>query len=207
MKLLVVDDHPLVRMGISSILSSNEDISELLEADSIASALAIIANKKPNIVLVDLKLGLQNGLELVEKAKKMNSDAKFIILTSCLLKEDFLKGEKIGVEGYILKEAFAEDILYAIGLIQRGKKYYDPAIFEQRNKMKEEGILLNTLTERENEVLREIGKGMTNEAIAKKLFISEHTVKKHVSSILSKLGLNHRTEAALYANNIMKTIY
>jgi len=171
-KLLVVDDHPLVREGISSILSANEDINEVLEADSITSALEIIVNKKPEIVLVDLKLGSQNGLELVEKAKKLNSDAKFVILTSCLLQDDFLKGEKIGVEGYILKEAFAEDILYAIGLIKRGKKYYDPAIIGHRNKMNEESMLLNTLTERENEILREIGKGMTNEAIARKLFIS-----------------------------------
>ncbi|NLC67739.1 MAG: response regulator transcription factor [Clostridiaceae bacterium] len=207
MKLLVVDDHPLVRQGIRSILSSNKYISELLEADSISGALEIIANKRPNIVLVDLKLGSQNGFDLVEKAKESNSDAKFIILTSYLLQEDFLRGEKIGVEGYILKEAFAEDILYAIRLVQRGKKYYDPAIIGQRDKMNEEGLLLSTLTERESEVLREIGKGMTNEAIAKKLFISEHTVKKHVSSILSKLGLSHRTEAALFVNKVMKIIY
>ena len=121
MKLLVVDDHPLVRQGIRSILSSNKYISELLEADSISGALEIIANKRPNIVLVDLKLGSQNGFDLVEKAKESNSDAKFIILTSYLLQEDFLRGEKIGVEAALLKEAFAEDILYAIRLVQRGK--------------------------------------------------------------------------------------
>ena len=147
------------------------------------------------------------NLTVTEKAKKLSPGAKFIILTSCLLQEDFLKAEKIGVDGYILKEAFAEDILYAIRLIQRGKKHYDPAIIGQKSKMNEESWLLNALTERENEVLREIGRGMTNEAIARKLFISEHTVKKHVSSILSKLGLNHRTEAALYVNNVMKIIY
>jgi len=206
-KLIIVDDHPLVRKGINSILSTCNDIDEVYEADNIASAMELIINEKPHIVLVDLRLGSQNGLELVEKAKQANLDTKFIVLTSCLLHDDFLRGEKIGVDGYILKEAFAEDIMYAIRLVQRGKKYYDSTIMGHKNELDGEGLLLNTLTERENEVLREIGAGMTNEGIAKKLFISQHTVKKHVSSILSKLELNHRTEAALYINKALKVRY
>lgn len=200
MNLLVVDDHPLVRRGLISLLSSNNDLHEIKEAGSLAEAVSIIKREKPEIALVDLKLGQDNGLEVIEQGKKISPDTKFLILTSFISHEDFLRAEEIGLDGYILKEALAEDIIYAINVIQRGKKYYDPEVVSYKSN-REEYSITDQLTDREKDVLMELGKGISNDEIAKKLYISSNTVKKHVSSILSKLNLNHRAQAVLLVNN------
>lgn len=200
MKLIIIDDHPLVRKGLLSMLSDERNINEVIEAQNISEALKAIERKKPDIAVVDLKLGGEDGLEAVVKGKRISPNTKFIILSAYVSKEEFMKAEKIGLDGYILKDAFTEDIIYAINLVARGKKYYDSGII----KYKDYGVndnLLNQLTDREKDVLRELANGYSNEEIAKRLFISENTVKKHVSSILFKLNLNHRTQAAVLVNN------
>lgn len=202
MNILVVDDHPLVRKGISSTLSCDENIDTVFEASCIDEALTLITSKKPNLAIVDLNLGKEDGLEIVKKAKVKGTSTKFLILTSSIKKEDFVRSEDEGVDGYILKDAFAEDILYAIHVVLRGKKFIDPEI----TKYQVESTLTNSFTEltpREYDVLVEVGKGLSNGEIAKKLYISEHTVKKHVSSILLKLQLSHRTQAALLVNQVV----
>lgn len=113
MKILVVDDHPLVRKGISSTLSFEEDVETILEASNIEQAIEVLTFKKPNLAIVDLNLGKEDGLEIIRRARRSGISTKFIILTSSIRKEDYLRSEELGVDGYILKEAFAEDILYA----------------------------------------------------------------------------------------------
>lgn len=199
MNILVVDDHPLVRKGISSTLSCDENISAVFEASCIDEALTLINSKKPNLAIVDLNLGKEDGLEIIRRSKVKGTTTKFVIFTSSIKREDFIRSEEEGVDGYLLKDAFSEDILYAIHSVLRGRKFIDPEI----TKYQVESELANGFTEltpREYDVLVEIGKGLSNGEIAKKLFISEHTVKKHVSSILLKLQLNHRTQAALLVN-------
>jgi two-component system nitrate/nitrite response regulator NarL len=199
MNVLIVDDHPLVRKGILSALSCEEDINVISEASNIEEAITLINSKKPNLVIVDLYLGKEDGLEIIRKVKSNNISTKFMILTSSIKKEDYIRSEEVGVDGYILKDAFAEDIIYAIHIVLRGRKFIDPEI----TKYQMESTYYNSfadLTSREYDVLIELGKGLSNCEIAKKLFISEHTVKKHVSSILLKLQLNHRTQAALLVN-------
>ncbi len=202
MKLLIVDDHPLVRKGIISTLSFEEKIEEIKEASNIAEAMNIIGIYRPEIVIVDLRLGKESGLDLISQAKSKKYTSKFMVLTSSIQREDFEKAKEIGVDGYILKEAFAEDILYAFHVVARGKKFIDPELMGYETE--EEKDTLSGLTPREKDVLNELGKGLSNLDIAKKLFISEHTVKKHVSNILSKLELSHRTQAALFVNNNVK---
>lgn len=196
MKLVVIDDHPLVRKALVSLLS-NSDAEEIKEISNVQEAMSIIVKDTPEIAMVDVRLGKENGLEIVRRTKEMKLSTKFIVLTSFISQEEFLNAEEIGVDGYILKDAYPEDILYALSVVRRGKKYYDPAITE-----KKDDNLINTLTSREKEVLNELGKGLRNEEIANNLYISEHTVKKHVSSILAKFNLKHRSQIVCYLNEI-----
>lgn len=201
MKVIIVDSHPVVRWGIKSILSSSgKNIKEVKEALNIQEAMNILTREVIEIAIVDLKLHQENGLEIVEKAKELNLNTKFIILTEAMPKEDFDRAEKLEVDGYILKEAFVEDILYAIDIVCRGKRYYYSEILIQNSKFNSKGII-NKLTEREKEVLMQIRKGLSNGEIASHLYISECTVKKHVSNILSKLDLSNRTQVAFIVNN------
>ncbi len=203
MRILVVDDHPLVRKGISSILSFEKEVEDIKEASNVEEALHILSEYNPAVTIIDLRLGREDGLEIVSRAKKSNCATKFIVLTSSINKDDFLRAQQEGVDGYILKGAYTEDIIYAFHVIARGRKYFDPEIMQF--KPDNSGEKLDELTERETDVLMELGKGLSNIQIAQKLFISEYTVKKHISSILSKLNLKHRIEAALLVNNHIKT--
>lgn len=200
MKMLIVDDHFLVRRGLTSLLEEDKNIECIKEACNIDEAINIIKKDEPNITLIDLKLGKEDGLELVLKAKKINASSKFIIITSFISQENFLRAEQIGLDGYIIKDAFSEDIFYAISVVSRGKKYYDPSIMNYKNPSKKDS-LIDSLTEREKDVLRELGKGYSNDDIARELYISENTVKKHVSSILAKLNINQRAQAVYFVNN------
>lgn len=202
MKILIVDDHPIVRKGISSALSFEKDVEKVLEASSLKKAMTLINAEKPELCIVDLYLGEEDGLELLKKAKYESGGVKFVILTSSLKKEDFIRAEEAGADGYILKDAFSEDILYAISVVLRGKKFIDPDIVRCQVETYEKLDCLKELTPREVEVLYELGKGLSNVEIAKRLFITENTVKKHVSNILLKLELCHRIEAALFVNNM-----
>jgi two-component system nitrate/nitrite response regulator NarL len=159
----------------------------------------VIASSKPDLVLIDLRLSQENGLDIVEEANKRKERCKCVILTSFADPEDFRRAEASGVHGFILKEALPEEILYAIRIIGRGRKYYDPNVVRL---MVEDngGGFTEELTPREWDVLKALGRGLANRQIAKELYITEYTVKKHVSQILAKLGLKDRTQAALYAN-------
>ena len=200
MKILIVDDHPLVRKGIASTLSFEENIEEIFEASNIEEAMNKIQEKKPELAIVDLNLGYEDGLEIIENSRKKGSKTKFIILTSSIKKDDFIRAKEMNIDGYILKEAFAEDILYAIHVVFRGKQFIDPEVIRYQTIDNKQDDYLNELTPREGDVLVELGKGLSNIEIAGTLFISENTVKKHVSNILSKLELSHRTQAALLVN-------
>lgn len=162
MKILIVDDHPIVRKGISSALSFEKDVEKVLEASSLKEAMTLINAEKPELCIVDLYLGEEDGLELLKKAKYESGGVKFVILTSSLKKEDFIRAEEAGADGYILKDAFSEDILYAISVVLRGKKFIDPDIVRCQVETYEKLDCLKELTPREVEVLYELGKGLSN---------------------------------------------
>lgn len=198
MKILLVDDHPMIRKGLAATLKFEEDVEEIREASNVHEALGILAQYQPDLAVVDLRLGKEDGLEVVSRAKKKDLQTRFIILTSSSKKDDLTRAQEIGVDGYILKDAFAEDIMYAFRVVARGKKFFDSELLQYNQTEKDE---LRELTPRERDVLIELGKGFSNIQIAQSLYISENTVKKHISSILLKLGLSHRLEAALFINN------
>jgi two-component system nitrate/nitrite response regulator NarL len=202
MNLLIVDDHPMVRRGLAAIISNDSNNYMVSEASNINEAIDILEKYKPEIALVDLKLGFENGIELVKLGKEVSRATKYILLTSFVSYEEFKRAEQIEFDGYILKEALAEDILYAINLVLRGKKYYDPEIINYIEASGNKGTGDN-LTEREREVLNELRYGLSNDEIAKRLYISQNTVKKHVSSIMSKLNINNRTQAVMLYNNML----
>lgn len=202
MNILILDDHPLARLGIITTFSGLNDI-KTFEASNISHAINYILNSNIDLAIVDLNLGKESGLEFIKKARELNPYIKYIIVTSSMKKDDYKRAQELNVDGYILKEAFIEDIIYAIGVVNKGRKYIDPEIMQ---------YTANTqpylqLTSREYDIMLEVAKGLSNSDIAKKLFISEYTVKKHISSILSKLELTNRTEIALYATGIMSFSY
>lgn len=194
MKILIVDDHPMVRRGVASILFNEKNIDSIMEAGGINEALSIMINDNIGLVLIDLRLDNERGLDLAGKIRNMQIETKIIFLTSSITYEEFLEGEKLQVNGYILKEALPEDILYAINLVLRGKKYYDPEI-------KKKDTCIDKLTDRERDVMQKLGDGLSNDEIASQLFISQYTVKKHVSNILNKLNLNNRSQVVLFTSS------
>jgi len=196
-KIVIVDDHPLVRRGLASVISMQPNVQFAGEATNGQEALDVIEATKPDIVLIDLKLADESGLDVIKTVRARGIVSKFILLTSSASREDFLRAEEVLVDGYVLKEALPEELLFAIQLVHKGRKYYDPGLMEE--KMRTSGSSpTNELTPKEKEVLIELGQGACN---------SEFTVKKHVSQILAKLQVNDRTQAALYANAIGLTKY
>jgi len=201
MKVLLIDDHPLVRKGLASVLSLEKDIEIVGEASNMNDALKAIEVYNPDLALVDIRLGNEYGLDIIKKSKNKNVSCKFIVLTSSSSDDDFKRAEEAGALGYILKEALPEELLLAVRLVSKGRKYYDPGIMELLMKESSKNDQDSYLTAREKEVLRALGEGLSNKDIAEKLYITEYTVKKHVSQILSKLELADRTQAALYAHS------
>ncbi|AIQ27745.1 nitrate/nitrite response regulator protein narL [Paenibacillus sp. FSL P4-0081] len=206
MKIVIVDDHPLVRRGLAAVISMQANLEFAGEATNGQEALLVIEEIQPDLVLIDLKLADESGLDIIKAARIRGIASKFILLTSSASREDFLKAEEVLVDGYVLKEALPEELLFAIQLVHKGRKYYDPGLMEDKMRMSGNSPT-DELTPKEKEVLIELGQGACNREIASRLFISEFTVKKHVSQILAKLQVADRTQAALYANAVGLTKY
>lgn len=203
MKLLIVDDHEIVRKGIRMILECDEAFDEIDEAQSLDEGMQKIGIYAPDMTIVDVNMAGKNGLDLVEKAQAQGREGKFLVFTSSSRVGDFERAKKLEVDGYILKDSGIEDILYAIKSVCRGRQFYDTKIAQDRPESARER-LLSELTEREKEIFIELAKGLSNQEIAEKLFIAENTVKKHMGSLMGKIGVKRRTEAALYATKLWR---
>ncbi len=200
MKIIIVDDHALVRKGVEMVANLEDDIEIVGSASNGQEALELIEKFKPQVALVDLRLPGEHGLDIIKNARNVSRECKYIVLTSYATEEEIRRAMAEEVDGYILKEAFPEELLSAIRLVDKGRKYFDPAVIQhamEYNHKNEKDI--STLTRREMEVLSALARGLNNRAIAENLVISEHTVKKHIGQILEKLNLQDRTQAALFA--------
>lgn len=203
-RVLVVDDQHLVRRGIARLLDLDPAVEVVGEADGGDEALEMIALLMPQVVLVDARMPRMNGVELVERVTERHPAVSSIVLTTFDDEEYVLGGLRAGARGYLLKDTSPEDLVDAIRRVHRGETVLGGAIAarvvsELRRSSTPREDRADGLTEREVEVLGLLGQGATNEDIAERLFIGLGTTRNHVSSILRKLGLRHRTEAALYA--------
>ena len=201
MKVIVVDDHPLVRRGVEVVAALEEDLDVVGYAANGKEAAKLFAEAGPEVALVDLRMPGEHGLDIVRQGRGTCPECKFIILTSYATEEEIREAMSLKVDGYILKEALPEELISAIRMVYKGKKYFDPAVvqYAMNNDKNSRDDSLGRLTPRELDVLTLLARGMNNKSIADKLFISEHTVKKHIGQILEKLELHDRTQAALFA--------
>ncbi|MGL5899639.1 MAG: response regulator [Lactobacillaceae bacterium] len=201
-KVLIVDDHAMVRMGISTYLQVEPDIKVIGTAENGKEAVEKAQSLKPDVILMDLVMPEMNGVEASKKILKNNPKQKIIILTSFIDDELVYPAIRAGATSYILKTGSAEEIIDAIHKAIIGKSVFEDEVADKikknPDKVKEQE-LFETLTNRELEVLRLIGKGKTNKEIGDELYISLKTVKTHVSNILNKLNVQDRTQATIYA--------
>ena len=203
-KILLVNDQAIIRRGLISILSLQDTMEVLGEASNKREALLLIQSEKPDLVIVDFHLEKECGLDLITEARQIGSTCKFAILTYLKDPISFERAKAMNVVGYISLHSHPEELIYALQMIQKGRKYYDPDIIDllvqSHRKPRLDNSRVALLTSKEREVLQKIGLGFSNKQIAKNLFITENTVKKHVSQVLSKLDLGDRTQVALFAN-------
>jgi NarL family two-component system response regulator LiaR len=202
-RVLIADDHELVRQGLMALLSIKPGIEVVGQVKDGEEAIAQAFRLQPDIILMDLLMPQKNGIEATREITAQNPDARILILTSFAEDENVYQAIKAGALGYLMKDSSPEDLMRAIDDVCEGKLSLHPTIamklIEELNRPTDRTPTEDPLTERENEVLKLVAKGQTNQEIAETLFVSERTVGAHVSNILSKLHLANRTQAALYA--------
>ncbi|MGX7013163.1 response regulator [Vagococcus silagei] len=201
-KVLLIDDHEMVRLGVSSYLSIQADIEVVGEADNGLDGYHKAMELRPDVILMDLVMDVMDGIESTKKILSEWSEAKIIIVTSFIDDEKVYPAIEAGAAGYLLKTSSAKDIANAIRSAYEGNKVLEPEVTNKmmaRLTQPKQHILHEDLTNREKEILLLISEGKSNQEIADELFITLKTVKTHVSNILSKLDVEDRTQAAIYA--------
>lgn len=201
-KVLVADDHLLVREGICKLLELDEKIQVIGEAVDGEDAVNQARKLKPDLILMDLNMPKLTGIQASEQIKTLFPQIKIIILTIHDDEEYIYEVLKAGAEGYLQKDVSAEELRSALQMVFNGETLFPASVINRvmgRDRAKPEETIENILTDREIEVLEMMAKGNNNRVIGEKLFISEKTVKNHVSSILKKLEVNDRTQAVIYA--------
>ncbi|MDI3480351.1 MAG: two-component system, NarL family, response regulator DegU [Tepidanaerobacteraceae bacterium] len=201
---VLADDHVLVRKGLRKILEMEKDIEVVGEASDGPTAIEVIMEKKPQVVLMDINMPKMNGIEVTKILKKERINTNIVILTIYDDREYLLELIKMGIVGYILKDIDPQGLIDAVRSASRGEAYIQPnltrALIAEYNRMTQPVVgAKKPLTAREKEVMAYIADGLNNSEISSKLNISEKTVKNHVSSILRKLNLQDRTQVAVFA--------
>lgn len=201
-RLILADDHHIVRKGLVLFLGTHKDLEIIGEAENGLIAIELAKTLNPDIILMDLSMPILDGIEATKMILAENPEAKIMILTSFSDKDHVIPALEAGASGYQFKDSDPDQLVTAIRSLYQGEKQLDPKVtsslltYLQGQK---EHSPIQELTKREKEVLKEITLGKSNKEIAAALFITEKTVKTHISNILSKLCLQDRTQAALYA--------
>ncbi|WP_269538930.1 response regulator [Cerasicoccus fimbriatus] len=201
-KIIIVEDHEVVRIGLRQLISDCEEFEILGEAGNCRDAMEVYTKTKPDIVLLDLMLPDGNGVELCKRMRASDHRAKILVLTSCEDDRAIFDAFAQGIDGYILKNINGEAIISALQDVSAGKSILDPSVtahvvnhMRDSNQSKQED-LVETLSAQERRVLEQVAKGLTNKEVAVELKLSEKTVKNYFSNVLSKLYASRRTEAA-----------
>jgi two-component system response regulator DevR len=204
-RILLVDDHEVVRVGLKALLDKHPDFDVIAEAASAREAIEKTKANKPDVVVMDIRLKGGSGIEACQEITEKYPETKVIMLTSYAEDEMLFSAIRAGASGYVLKQIGSEDLIHAIEAIGRGEALLDPAVtqrvFQEVRKAarEEEASAFAELTQQEMHVLQLVSEGRTNRQIAEMLFLGEGTVRNYVSSILSKLNVRNRAEAAAYA--------
>jgi two-component system response regulator DevR len=199
-QVLLVDDHELVRRGLRDLLGDEPDIEVVAEASSVEEALAMAMHVEPEVAVVDVRLGDGDGVTLCRELRSKPNPPACLMLTAFDDEEAMVGAIMAGAAGYLLKQVRGQDVVNAVREVAAGRSLLDPVstarvLDKMRHPPTDE---LATLTERERDVLELIGQGLSNREIAERLFLAEKTVKNYVTSVLAKLGMQRRTQAAAW---------
>jgi DNA-binding NarL/FixJ family response regulator len=194
-RILTVDDHPMLREGIAAVLASEEDMFLVAEASNGREAIEQFRTHRPDITLMDVQMPEVNGIDAIVKIREEFPDARIIVLTTYTGDAQAARAFKAGAYGYLLKSMVRKELVDTIRLVHAGKKKIPAEIAVEMAQHHSD----DALTQREIEVLHEVAAGNANKMVAQRLNISEETVKAHMRSILSKLGANDRTHAVTIA--------
>jgi len=197
---LLVDDHEVVRRGLRELLTDEPDIDVVAEAGSVDEALAVAMHVEPDVAVVDVRLGDGDGVMLCRELRAKPNPPQCLMLTAFDDEEAMVGAIMAGAAGYLLKQVKGQDVVTAVREVAAGRSLLDPLstarmLDKMRNPPHDE---LEHLTERERDVLDLIGQGLSNREIAERLFLAEKTVKNYVTSVLAKLGMQRRTQAAAW---------
>ena len=198
--ILVLDDYPLSRQGLESVIRMYRPEEQVLQAGNVKEAVACVEKSQVDMAFVDLKLKRESGFSFVRWLREQGKPVKVMLIASDLKNHDFEQARELGIEGCVQKDAFLDEILYGLKVVERGGRIYSSGLIESMEEEEQEKKKLGGLTGRELEVLKLLSRGYSNAKIGQKLFISEGTVKKHITSILGKLCLENRVEAVLFAS-------
>ncbi|MBO1199187.1 response regulator transcription factor [Staphylococcus simiae] len=199
-KIILVDDHHIVRQGLRFLLSTIDDFDVIEDFSNGQDFIDFInSGEQPDIVLLDLVMPDMNGIEITKYLKKYYPEIKILVLTSYVDDEHVISAINQGADGYEMKDVEPEQLITTIRRVLEGNKVIHPKAQDVFEAVSQKPHNTNKLSKREIEVLREMVKGKTNKEIAETLFVSEKTIKTHVSHIFTKLQVNDRTQAAIYA--------
>ena len=205
-RILIVDDHLLVRTGLRMLIDNESDMTVVGKAATRSEALALAESEKPNVVLLDIDLGNENGLDFLAELHDVLPNVRVLVLTGLRDIESHRRAARLGAAGVVLKEHAAEVLLKAIKKVHQGELWLDRSMMgtllremTQGPSVDEEAAKISTLTPRERDVLALIAEGLKNKDIGARLFISETTVTHHLSSVFAKLDVSDRLELVLYA--------
>jgi DNA-binding NarL/FixJ family response regulator len=204
-RVILVDDHEVVRLGLLTLLEDIAWVDVVAEAGSAAAAIRAVDRHRPDVVVMDIRMPGESGIDACQEITERWPDTRVVMLTSFAADDLIFRALQAGASGYVLKQVGNESLISALDAVRRGEALLDPQVTQRViNRVRETEIdrqaaAFRDLSQREMEVLAQVTKGKTNAEVAEALSISEKTVRNHVSAILSKLGLSNRIEAATYA--------
>ncbi|NES31762.1 response regulator [Micromonospora terminaliae] len=206
-RVFLLDDHEVVRRGLADLLQSSGDIEVVGESGSAQEAARRIPALRPDVAILDARLPDGNGIDVCRDVRAVDSSIKGLILTSYEDDEALFAAIMAGAAGYVLKQIRGTDLVDAVRRVAAGQSLLDPAIttrvLERIRSGVEQPRELKSLTEQERRILEYVAEGLTNREIAGRMFLAEKTVKNYVSSVLAKLGLERRTQAAVLATRLL----